>query len=118
MAINEATATLNSARETFLAGVNDWNAYVLAKNTAYNDDQPYASDEKYATIATVQNSGAPSTASEAVTKTAAIKRAYRKYIESNALAEGVTGAENKTNLISDPNMEVTYDATEHTFGAW
>ena len=49
---------------------------------------------------------------------ATILPALRAYYESNALAEGVEGAENKTDLISDPNMEVTYNSTAHTFGAW
>lgn len=116
-AIEAATTDLNTAKETFTAGVASWNAYVLAKNTDYADDQPYASAEKYAAIATAK-SGTVNTASEAATKAAAITSAYRLYVESNALAEGVSGAENKTTLISDPNMEVTYDGTAHTFGAW
>ncbi len=115
-AIVEATNTLNSACEAFTAGVASWNAYVLAKNTSYADDQPYASAEKYAAIATAKGGDAPNTASEAATKTSAILSAYRKYVESNALAEGVTGAEQIT--IQDPNMDVTYDGTNHTFGAW
>jgi len=117
-AIDAATTALNTARETFLAGVSDWNAYTTAKNTTYEDNQPYASAEKYAAIATAKSGAVPNTASEAAAKAAAITSAYRLYVESNAMAEGVSGAENKTTLISDPNMEVTYDGTAHTFGAW
>ena len=115
--IDAATTALNNARETFTAGVDSWNAYVQAKDATYEKDQPYASEEKYDAIAAVWSVD-PTTASEAATKAAAITSAYRRYIESNALAEGVDGAEDKTSLISDPNMEVTYDATNHTFGAW
>ena len=117
-AVNAATTALTTATTTFTANPAAWNAYTIAKNTSYADDQPYASADKYAAIATAKAAAAPNTAAEAATKAADITAAYRQYIESNALAEGVVGAVNKTNLISDPNMEVTYDGTAHTFGAW
>ena len=103
-AIDAATATLNATREAFIGGVSSWNAYVTAKNSTYEKDQPYASDAKYDAITTAKNASAPVVASEAATKAAAIISAYRQYIESNALAEGVDGAVNKTNLIVDPNF--------------
>ncbi len=103
-AIDAATATLNATREAFIGGVSSWDAYVTAKNSTYEKDQPYASDAKYDAITTAKNASAPVVASEAATKAAAIISAYRQYIESNAMAEGVDGAVDKTILIADPNF--------------
>lgn len=114
-AIDAAKAALVSATTTFTGAKAAYDTFVAAKNVSYEDNQPYASAAKYAAIATAQAATATS-ADDATAKTNAIIAAYRKYVESNALAEGVTGAESIT--IQDPNMEVTYDGENHTFGAW
>ena len=116
-AIDAATTALNNATSAFIAAKSAYDAFVAAKAVEYENNLPYASSTKYAAIATAQAATATS-ASDATTKTNAIISAYRQYVESNAMAEGVAGAEDKTFLISDPNMDVTYDGTNHTFGAW
>lgn len=114
--IDAAKDELVSAMTAFINAKAAYDTYAEAKAKVY-EELPYASPEKYAAIATAQEATATS-AADATDKTSVIISAYRKYVESNALAEGVAGAENKTSLISDPNMEVTYDGTAHTFGAW
>ncbi len=110
---------INDAVATFVAAKSVYDAFVDAKTKEYTNNLPYASAAKFAAIGTAQEAAAAATsAADATAKTNAIISAYRKYVESNALAEGVTGAEDKTSLISDPNMDVTYNSTAHTFGAW
>lgn len=109
---------LTAATTAFINAKAAYDTFAEVKTKVY-EELPYASSTKYAAIATVQEeTTAATSAADAADKTNAILSAYRKYVESNALAEGVAGAENKTSLISDPNMEVTYDGTAHTFGAW
>lgn len=114
---NTAAENLAAATSAFTAAKSSYDAWVAVKDEVYADDKPYASATKYAAIATAQEA-TPTTAADAATATNAVVSAYRKYVESNAMAEGVDGAVDKTSLISDPNMDVTYDGTAHTFGAW
>ncbi|MBQ7472431.1 MAG: hypothetical protein IJS97_08430 [Prevotella sp.] len=105
--IDEATASLKTATTTFTNGVASWNNYVTAKTLA-SDELPYASAEKKATLdeavaATIN------TAAEAAEQAEAINTANRLYVESNALAEGVDGATNLTNLITNPNADENAD---------
>ena len=95
-AIDAATSTLNSAISAFTSAKSAYDAYVAAKAVEYEDNLPYASSSKFAAIGTAQATAAAASASDATTKTTAIISAYRKYVESNALAEGVTGAETIT----------------------
>lgn len=116
--IDAAKDELVSVMTTFINAKAAYDTFAEVKTKVY-EELPYASSTKYAAIATVQEeTTAATSAADAADKTNAILSAYRKYVESNALAEGVAGAEDKTSLISDPNMEVTYDGTAHTFGAW
>ena len=117
-AIDAAKDDLETATDVFTGAKAAYDAYVDAKAVVYENNLPYASSTKFEAIATAQGAADATSASDAEEKTAAIISAYRKYVESNALAEGVVGAENKTSLISDPDMDVTYDGTTHTFGAW
>lgn len=113
-----ATEALKAATLAFKNAKDSYDAFVAAAEVEYTEDTekfPYASHAKFEAIATAQNAK-PTSAEDAVTKTTAIISAYRKYVESNALAEGVTGAIPIT--IQDSNMEVTYDGTAHTFGSW
>lgn len=114
-AIEAATTTLSDATTAFTGAKSAYDTFVAAKAVVYEDNLPYASSTKFADISTAQSATATS-ASDAESKTATIISAYRKYVESNALAEGVDGAESIT--ISDPNMDVTYDGDNHKFGAW
>lgn len=103
-------------RTAFRTAATAYDAFVAAKATEYENNLPYASATKFAAIATAQAAADATSAADATAKTAAIVSAYRKYVESNALAEGVTGAE--AIVISDPNMDVTYNSETHKFGAW
>lgn len=115
-AIDDATETLDNARTAFTGAKDAYDAYVTAKNAAYTE-LPYASATKFAVIAAAQGAAAATSASDATTKTNAILSAYRLYVESNALAEGVYGKENKTDLITDPNFAgVSVSGT--SAGAW
>ncbi len=111
-------ATIDTHLASFEAAVTSYNDLATAKTEATTfvpSELPYASASKYEAISTAVAATATS-ATDATEKAADVRAAYRKYIESNALAEGVTGAETVT--IADPNMDVTYDGTNHTFGAW
>ena len=114
--IDAATAALNNAVSAFTAAKNSYDAFVAAKAVTYSADFPYASSTKFAAIASAQAAADATSAADADAKTAAIVSAYRKYVESNALAEGVTGA--TVIAVPDANMEVVYDGEAHTFGAW
>lgn len=117
-AIEAATEALNTATEAFKNAKGSYDTYVNAKAATY-PELPYADAAKYGPVTTALNAEDASSAADAVEKTAAINKAYRKYVESNALAEGIEGSENKTDLIGDPNMDdVTYNGDDHTFGAW
>ncbi|MBQ8710064.1 MAG: hypothetical protein IJ550_05755 [Bacteroidaceae bacterium] len=113
--IDAAKETLVEATTAFIAAKNAYDTFVKAKAITCTE-LPYASATKFAAIATAQAAAVPTSASDATTKANAILSAYRKYVESNALAEGVVGAESIT--ISDPNLNVTYDSENHKFGAW
>ena len=96
-----------------------YDAWEAVKDVDYANDKPYASAEKYAAIATAQAAATPTTAATAATAANAVISAYRLYVESNAMAEGVDGAEDKTSLIADPNfVEVTIDEENQTAGGW
>jgi len=115
IAIDNATDDLKTKTAAFIAAKNAYDTFVEAKAITCTE-LPYASATKFAAIATAKATAAPTSASDATTKANAILSAYRKYVESNALAEGVVGAESIT--ISDPNLNVTYDSENHKFGAW
>ncbi len=113
-----ASEALNTAINNFKAVKGSYDTYAAAKAVNYPDNKPYASAEKYAAIATAQAAGDATSASDAEAKTAAIISAYRKYVESNALAEGINGG-NKTSLISDSNFAgVSIDTGNKKAGAW
>lgn len=113
-----ASEALNTAINNFKAVKGSYDTYAAAKAVNYPDNKPYASAEKYAAITTAQAAGDATSASDAEAKTAAIISAYRKYVESNALAEGINGG-NKTSLISDSNFAgVSIDTGNKKAGAW
>ena len=102
-----ATEALKAATLAFKNAKASYDAFVAAAAEEYTEDTekyPYASHVKFEAIATAKNV-VPTSAEDAVAKTAVIIGAYRQYVESNALAEGVSGAVDMTNLIGDPNFE-------------
>lgn len=104
-----ATTNLNTAADTFISGLDSWNAYVMVKGYAdliNNIALPYASEEKITAVTTAKNATV-NTAADAVTQTAAINTANRAAYESNALAEGVATAVNVTNIIQNADGSAT-----------
>ena len=109
-----ANTALRNAIDDFKGVLPRYKALDNAKAVEY-PKLPYASETKYAAIATAQSAVATS-ASDADAKVEAILTANRIYVESNALAEGVGGID-KTSLITDANI-TTYDGENKKFGAW
>ena len=114
-AIEAATETLKTATAAFTEAKAAYDAFAEAKNKTYENTLKYASEEKFNAIATAQAVEA-TTSDDATAKTNAIVAAYRKYVESHALAEGVEGAEQIT--IPDACMESGYNGETKKFGAW
>ena len=115
-AIDAAKTTLVEKTTAFTSAKAAYDGFVAAKAAEYEDNLPYANATKFAAIATAQGAAAATSKSDAETKANAILSAYRKYVESNALAEGVVGAQQI--VITDPNMDVAYDSENHKFGVW
>ena len=116
-AIDAATIALDEARTEFVNAKAAYDAYIAAKAIEYADDKEYAADGKFEAVTTAQNAGDATSKDDAESKTNAIVSAYRKYVESHAMAEGVEGAVDKTELIKDSNFaEVTIDGTKMTDG--
>lgn len=105
-----AIEALNAVVKTFKDAKASYDALVAANAAIV--DLPYANSS-------LKPSPAASASSAEAAATAAneVYTALRKYYESNAKAEAVTGAKDMTNLIVDPNMEgVTIEGT--TAGGW
>lgn len=115
-AIDAAKTTLVEKTTAFTGAKAAYDDFVAAKAVKYEGNLPYASATKFAAIATAQGAAAATSKSDAETKANAILSAYRKYVESNALAEGVVGAQQID--ITDPDMDVVYDSENHKFGVW
>ena len=101
-----AIAALNAATSAFTGAKG---AYDNFNNTAAgmaNVLFPYASSAKKA-AAEASIAAAPKSAAEATALTEAVLKAYRQYAESSALLEGVSGSENVTATIVNPNAEET-----------
>ena len=95
---DEATAAINEATKAFIAAVPAYNA--LAAANAAIVDLPYALASKKPTAAQASN------ADEASKAASEVYVALRAYYESNAKAEAVEGAEDKSEAI------VNRDATD------
>ena len=98
-AYNNAADALDTARETFTNAKSAYDAFVAAKATTVPDLAYAATAKKTALEEAI--AATATTAEEANTKAADITTALRAYYESNALAEGVTGAVNMTNSITN-----------------
>jgi hypothetical protein len=108
-AIDAATETLKNATAAFIAANTNYQDALNALNeaSAINpEDYPYADPNKTPT----GNLAAPTTAEGATQYAIDMRANYRKFVESHALAEGVEGAENKTDLIINPNYTDNTDA--------
>ena len=99
---NAATAALSTATETLVAAAPSYNAFVDAKGAA-TPELKYAAAAKKTALNDAKAAEDATSAADATTKTAAITTALRAYYESHALAEGVAGAVNMTDLIINNN---------------
>ena len=92
-----ATEALNAVTKAFVDAAVSYNA--LADANAMIVDLPYADAAKKPEAKAATNAADAATAAEEVLVS------LRPYYESNALAEGVEGAENMTELIANPAAE-------------
>ena len=103
-----AAEALSNALSAFTAAKASYDAFAAAKAQA-DPNLQYASDEKKTAFANAKNA-TPATAAAAKTAADAITTALRAYFESHAKAEGVDGAVNATDKITNP------DATDSNNG--
>ena len=103
-AYKAAIAALNNAISAFTGAKAAYEALAAAKTEKAAMTFAYASvDKKNAAEATL--TAEATSAADATTKTEAITKAYRLYAESNAMLEGVEGATNVTDSITNPAAE-------------
>ena len=95
--LKAAVATYNDVNAHFVA-------FADAKAKYATIDTKYASDEKIAAVNAIAEK-TPATADEADALKADYIKAVRSLVESNALAEGVEGATNYTELIKNANAD-------------
>ncbi len=114
--VDAAKDNLETKTAAFVDAKDKYVAWNTAKDAEYADNLPYANSEKYAAVTAAKTAGDATSAADAEEKTNALISAYRKYVESNALAEGVEGAQ--VVAIPDYRMEVEYDGENHKFGEW
>ena len=89
-----ATTALQEATSAFIAAKDSYDAFVAMRTTGSTytlEDWPYASEEKE-TALNDAITATPTNAEDAVTKKKAIETAFRLFVESNGLAEGVENA--------------------------
>ena len=97
-----AIEALNNATAAFKAAKDAYDALATAKTdaAAYTIDAwPYASNAKKTALDNAVSATA-TTAADANTKANDIVKAYRQFVESNGLAEGVTGSVNMTSSLT------------------
>lgn len=104
----QATEALKAAIEAFKNAKDSYDGLAKAVETEAGE-LPYASEEKKTAFEASKNAGEPKDAADAVAKTTAIQSALRAYVESNAMAEGVEGAEDKTDNVANANFDKNID---------
>ena len=98
-AYNDVIDAMQAAITAFTAAKADYDVFAAAVALASEyADLPYASKDKKAALDAVLEVE-PASAEEAKTAAAAITKPLRQYVESNALAKGVDGAEDMTDKI-------------------
>ncbi|UKK54059.1 hypothetical protein [Prevotella sp. E2-28] len=108
-AYKAAIAALNKAISAFTGAKAAYEALATAKAEKAAMTFAYASvDKKNAAEATL--TAEATSAADATAKTEAITKAYRQYAESSALLEGVEGATNVTDSITNPAAEAAVAA--------
>ena len=101
-AYNTAISDITSAITAFKVAKTDYDTFLAVRQTE-TPDLPYASDEKKTALTEAKNVDEATSAEDANAKSNAIISALRAYYESNAMAEGVEGAIDMTDHITNPN---------------
>ena len=108
-AIEAATTTLKETTTAFTAAKDSYDKLVVAK-AQFNDADytqelyPYATDEKFAAIATA-NAMEEGNATKNAAKATAMIAAYRTFVESNAKAEKSATAVDKTSVVENADAQ-------------
>ena len=109
-AYGTATTALQEKTSAFIAAKDSYDGLVAMRTTGgdYTTDWPRAAAAKKTALDDAI-AAVPTNAADAVTKTNAIVTAYRQFVESNGLAEGVATAVDKTSLllVSDANVSTS-----------
>lgn len=109
--IDAATETIKEATAVLLAAKSSYDALVVAKAiaAAEEEDYPYASLEKKTAFETALEAAntTVTNAEDAAAKASALTTAQRTWVESNAMAEGVTDfeVEDYTNKIENARAQ-------------
>ena len=104
-----AAEVLNTVRDIFEMAKPSYDAFVQA--IASNIELPYADASKRPAIFT----GTVTTAAQAATVAEELNQALRPYYESNARAEGVAGAVDCTDLITNPDASDGLNGWERNY---
>ena len=100
-AVEAATKALNDAVSAFNAIKPAYQQLADTKALVEIDAWPYASASKKAAVEEAMDATATS-ADDATAKATVLIKAYRQFVESNAIAEGVEGAVVMTDKITNP----------------
>ena len=113
-ACEKAIDELNVAVNAFVAAEPQYTALQTAITTAESQAElKYASADKYTALQTAIKV-TPSSSEDAVIKKNAVIAAQRAYIESNAKAEGVTGATDCTDKVTNANFSNSLEGWNST----
>lgn len=113
-AYQKAIDDLTAALKTFEEASSGYYAFYEAKQIDI-PELPYAATKKKETLEDLVNAD-PNTAEEANSFAEAIPTARRAYYESNAMAEGVEGAIDMTDHITNPNNPTNTNGWTFTAG--
>ena len=102
-----AKSKITTAQSAFESALSHYTAYNNIKAQATTTTElPYGSKTKFDALTDLVNTETdPTSADDADSKVTAITKAIRAYVESNSVAEGVTGATSCTTSITNPNAE-------------
>src|SRR5574344_1653713 len=100
-ALTTATAAFTSAKAAYDAWLTCKDSVTSTSTIFTTTNYPYASAAKY-TAMTTAAAATPTTAALALSDAAALRTAYRQFVESNNKAEGISTAVNYTSSITNP----------------
>ncbi len=114
-AYNTAISDITAAITAFKVAKTDYDTFLNIRQTE-TPDLPYASEEKRTALTEAKNADDAISAEDANAKSNAIISALRAYYESNAMAEGVEGAIDMTDHITNPNNPTDTNGWTFTAG--